>query len=83
MIYLISTDSHKDSINLEYYFTNEGQIESWIKNYREYYFNESVRNVKVNFEDLKVTFEYDEFYSWGEWDKATYYLFKLNQYENS
>ena len=64
MIYLISTDSHKDSINIEYYF------------------NESVRNVKVNFEDLKVTFET----SWinnEDWEDETYYLFKVNQYENS
>lgn len=86
MIYLISSDSHRDSIDLEYYFTNEEQIESYIKKYYFESFRENVRNVKVDFENLKVTFEW----LWGQyldgtteddWEEETYYLFKLNQYE--
>lgn len=86
MIYLISTDGHKDSIDLEQYFTTEEQIESWIRNYRKDNFNEYIRNVEINFEYLKVTFEwiwcgYLKDASDDEWEEATYYLFKLNQYE--
>jgi hypothetical protein len=79
MIYLISTDGHRDSIDLEYYFTDYERIENYVKWYKEECFNEKVKNVEVNFEDLIVTFEYEAF--WGEWEKGTYYLFKVNQHE--
>jgi hypothetical protein len=85
MIYLISIDGHRDSIDLEYYFTNEEQIESWIKKYRKEYFDENVRNVKVNFDKEEVSFEVswinDNKIGRFEWEEVIYYLFKLNKYE--
>lgn len=85
MIYLISTDEHRDSINLKYYFTDSEKIKNYIKWYRKDVFNESVRNIEVNFKDLKVTFEW----IWNgyindsvneDWEKETYYLFKVKNY---
>ena len=80
VIYLISTDGHRDSINLEYYFTTESQVKKYIKKYRKEMFNEKVRNIQLDFDKLEVEFEFEDF-DWGDWEKRKHYLFKVNLYE--
>ena len=70
VIYLISSDGHRDSIDLEYYFTTESQVKKYI------------RNIQVDFEKLTVRFEYHEF-GFGDWAVKKHYFYKINKYENS
>lgn len=83
-IYLISKDGCRDSINIDYYATNDEEIkEICLKDFTKY-LNPFI--VSINIEDLintkKVTIEY-----YCEWDInktsleiETYYTFKLDRY---
>ena len=57
VIYLISTDGYRDSTDLEQYFTSEEQIKKYIKSYYLNVFGEVVRNIQIDFKDMKITFE--------------------------
>ena len=82
VIYLISSDGHRDSIDLEHYFTTESQVKKYIKEYRKEMFAEKVRNIQVDFEKLTVRFEYQEF-GFGDWEVKKHYFYKVNKHENS
>lgn len=80
VIYLISVDGHRDSIDLEYYFTTKSQVKEYIKKYRKEMFAEKVRNIQVDFEKLTVRFEYQKF-GFGNWETKKHYFHKVNKYE--
>jgi hypothetical protein len=80
VIYLISSDGYRDSINLDFYAVDEGDIKKIIYSYRKEYLGEEVDidSFQIDLKELKVTFrskpEWDD-----EWDKVIYYLFKIHR----
>lgn len=67
-IYLVSSDGYPESIMGGRYAKDAEGVKLIIAAYRMEYFMEKIRNVQVNFETLKVTFEtkadYDEDMEW-------------------
>lgn len=85
MIYLISSDRHKDSIHLEQYFITEEQIKKYVEFYYDYMFYKLVKNIVVDLEKLMIKFSsiYIEDKNWDTWDDNLMYLHKIEKYEKS
>lgn len=82
MIYLVSSDGYMESIMGDRYAVDAEGVAIIIAAYRMEYFMEKIRNVQVDFETLKVTFEtkadYDEDMEWEaqEYELIAYELVK-------
>lgn len=76
-IYLISSDGHKDSINIDHYATNESEVEKLLEKELEIT-GMNCGDVKVDLEKLEI-----KFMQWGDYEEPedayekTYSLHKL------
>ena len=77
MIYLVGSDPHRDSLNLQLYATNFEGIEKIIRKKYKEIFEHEIRNVKVTETSDEITFQYLDFD--GEWMDETMYYWKLEE----
>ncbi len=79
MIYLISDDKYRETIDLTYYFTDYKRIENYVEWYQYNMFGRKTRNIEVDFNTLTIYFEYLDFAD--EWENDVMYLHEINKYE--
>jgi hypothetical protein len=79
MIYLISDDKYRDSIDLTCYFTDYERIEEYVEKYQYNMYGRKTRNIEVAFNTLTIYFEYLDFAD--EWESGIMYLHEINKYE--
>ena len=80
MIYLISDDGYRDSVDLEYYCVTEQDIKNYVEFYYRTMYNDKVRNIEVNFEEKIINFE-SSYHIDEDWEDHIMYLHELNKYE--
>jgi len=86
-IYLISSDGHRDRIDLDGYFsTDEELIEYATKDFAEWNFGSIIQDVKIGETDNKIKLVV--VYYFEDWDKEKeyldrkyYYTFKLRKWK--
>lgn len=79
MIYLLSSDGHRDSIILDHYFESKLQIAVYLDKYLADMFGHTTRNIVVSFKANTVSYEYQP--TWetdpDEWDPEVYHLIPI------
>ena len=82
MIYLLSSDGHRDSIILDHYFSSKRQIREYLTEYLADMFGHTVKDVLVCLRANKVLYKYQP--SWendpNEWDSGTYHLIPIESF---
>jgi len=87
-IYLISSDGHRDSINLNYYATNDKELcDIALLDFNEWNYQPIIESVSVSFNDRDEKIVVINYYDNWDTDREfletkIYYTFKLNKYEH-
>lgn len=83
MIYLLTSDGHRDSIDLDYYCTNEEELINLVYKHMSDCFGIGIiKNViKVDFERSLINFIYIDYD--GEIEEKTYHFITIKKYEKN
>lgn len=82
-IYLISSDGHRDSINLNVFFKHDDidSIQKYVENYYKYYFNLEINMLTVDYQNELISFYVKDINDSDDlWEKCSMHLHKIKNF---
>ena len=76
MIYLLTSDGYRDSIELNYYAYDKPSIKRMLRKHMKYHYNITVKDILINIDTKKIYFK-ERFYHDDYWEQRTYNLISI------